>query len=188
MRNRRPARGVAGVALVMVLVALGAACSDGGGAAGDGDPPAEAADSAERGGSRDSQGDACELLDDAALEPLFPDGVPDPAGTSMGEGFAECEWGEESDGPVVLVSTLPAGDFRTDYVDQLDVSAPVAGLGDGAVSFPGFVGLGRGSAGGGTVGFTRADRAALVAVRTGGGPSADAAQASDLASAVADRL
>jgi hypothetical protein len=186
MRNRRPTRSLA---LVAVLAAVGAGCSDGGGdGAGDGDAPAETSAFAERGGSRDSQGDTCGLLDDTALEPLFPDGVPDPAGTSMGEGFAECEWGEESDGPVVLVSTLPAGDFRTDYVDQLDVSAPVAGLGDGAVSFPGFVGLGRGSAGGGSVGFTQGDRAALVAVRTGGAPTADAGRAADLASTVADRL
>lgn len=185
MRNRRSSRGLA---LVAALAALGsAACSDDGGEAS-GDDPAEAVATAERGGNRDSQGDTCELLDDAHLEPLFPDGVPDPSGTSMGAGIAECEWGREGEGPMVLVSTLPAADFRSDYVDQLDVSAPVAGLGEGAVSFPGFVGLGRGSAGGGSVGFVVGERAVLVAVRTGEAPSADAARASNLASAVVDRL
>ncbi|HEY8545727.1 MAG TPA: hypothetical protein VIL36_11790 [Acidimicrobiales bacterium] len=185
MRNRRPHRGLVLAATLAVPVALGVtACSDdGSGAAGSaGDPGSRPI------AGRASQGDTCELLDDAALATLFPDGVPEPAGTSMGEGFGECEWGEERDGTVVLVSTLPAGDFHTDYVDQLDVSAPVAGLGDGAVSFPGFVGLGRGSAGGGSVGFTKDDRAALVAVRTGGGPAADAALATELAATVADRL
>ena len=185
MRIGRPTRGLV---LLAVLATLGVACSDDE-SAGDGDGSAadDATASAERGGSRDSQGDTCELLDDTHLESLFPDGVPDPSGTSMGAGIAECEWGREGEGPVVLVSTLPAADFRTDYVDQLDVSAPVAGLGEG-VSFPGFVGLGRGSAGGGSVGFVVGERAVLVAVRTGEAPSADAARASGWASAVADRL
>jgi hypothetical protein len=185
MRNGRPARGLV---LLAALAALGVACGDDGPDGRGDDSAADADATAERGGSRDSQGDTCELLDDTHLESLFPDGVPDPSGTSMGAGIAECEWGRASEGPVVLVSTLPAADFRTDYVDQLDVSAPVAGLGDGAVSFPGFVGLGRGSAGGGSVGFTKGDRAVLVAVRTGEAPSADADRASGLASAVADRL
>lgn len=136
---------------------------------------------------RESQGDACGLLDDAALGPVFPEGVPDPSGTSMGDGVAECEW-SESDGTVVLLSTLPVADFQSDYVDQLVVKAPVAGVGDRAVSFPGFVGVGQGSADGGSVGFAKGDRAVLVAVRSSGEPSADAGLATDLATEVAAGL
>jgi hypothetical protein len=133
-----------------------------------------------------SQGDACGLLDDAALAKLFPDKVPDPSGTSLGTGFAECEW--SSNGSTVLVSTLPADDFRSDYIEQLTVSAPVKGLGDEAVSFPGLVGVGRGSADGGSVGFTSGDDAAIVAVRSTGDPTKDAAEATTLAKGVAQEL
>jgi hypothetical protein len=133
-----------------------------------------------------SQGDACGLLDDSALAKLFPDGVPDPSGTSFGTGFAECEW--SGDGSMVLVSTLPADDFRSDYVEQLTVTAPVKGLGDQAVSFPGLVGIGRGSADGGSVGFTFGDDAAIVAVRSTGDPTKDAAEATTLAKAIVRQL
>jgi len=133
-----------------------------------------------------SQGDACGLLDDAALRKLFPDDVPEPSGTSLGTGFAECEW--SSDGSMVLVSTLPADDFRSDYAEQLTVSAPVKGLGDQAMSFPGLVGVGRGSADGGSVGFTSGDDAAIVAVRATGDPTKDAAEATTLAKAVAQEM
>ncbi len=138
--------------------------------------------------NRQSQGDACALLDDASLDPLFTDKVPDPSGTSMGRGFAECEWAAKDDGPVVLVSILPAADFRSDYVKQLTVTAPVAGIGDGAVSFPGLVGIGRGSADGGSIGFTSGKNAAIVAVRSTGIPAKDAAQATMLAKVVEKKL
>ena len=139
-------------------------------------------------GNRQSQGAACALLDDASLDPLFPGDVPDPSGTSMGKGFAECEWAARDDGPVVLVSILPATDFRSDYVKQLTVTAPVAGIGDGAVSFPGLVGIGRGSADGGSVGFTSGNAAAIVAVRSTGTPAKDAAQATMLAKVVEKKI
>jgi hypothetical protein len=186
MRNGRLLRRLSLLAAVTLSAVVVAGCGDDGdGESGSKLPTGDVAD---RGDDSASQGDACALLDDAALESLFPDGVPDPSGTSMGEGFAECEWGTESDGPVVLLSTLPASDFQSDYVDQLNVTAPVTGIGDRAVSFPGFVGIGRGSAGGGSVGFAKGDRAALVAVRSSGEPSADAGLASDLAGVVAGKL
>jgi hypothetical protein len=188
------------VALAAALVALVAGtgvagCSDDG-AGGDGAGPGAgdkvpAVEGEELRADPGSQGDTCTLLDDDALAPLFPDGVPDPSGTSMGEGFAECEWGRESEGPVVLLSTLPAADFRSDYVEQLDVTAPVdgvEGVEGSAVSFPGFVGIGRGSAGGGSVGFAKGEEAVLVAVRSSGRPTEDADLASDLAAVVAGRL
>jgi hypothetical protein len=137
--------------------------------------------------NRESQGDACALLDDAALDPLFPGDIPKPSGTSMGDGFAECEWAAK-DGPLVLVSKLPAADFRSDYVKQLNVTAPVAGVGDGAVSFPGLVGIGRGSADGGSVGFTSGDTAVIVAVRATGNATKDATKATMLAKIVQKKL
>ena len=188
MRNGRQPRGLA---LGATAIALAAAALLGGGCGDDDDPgPAGRGPSPEDPGTRRvaNQGGACELLDDEALAAVFPDGVPDPMGTSMGTGFAECEWGRSREGTVVLLSLLPAVDFQSDYVDQLAVTTPVAGVGDSAVRFPGFVGIGRGSAGGGSVGFTKGDRAVLVAVRTGGDPSADADVASELAVVVADRL
>ena len=169
------------LALSMLLVGLVVA-------AGCGDPGDDDESGSKLPTGRESQGDACKLLDDTALDPVFPEGVPDPSGTSMGEGLAECEWGSESDGTTVLLSILPASDFQSDYVDQLDVTAPVTGIGDRAVSFPGFVGIGRGSAGGGSVGFAKGDRAVMVAVRSSGEPAADAGLASDLATAVAAGL
>jgi hypothetical protein len=123
------------------------------------------------------QGDTCELLAEDDLAAVF-DEVPEPSGTSLGAGFAECSWG--ADGIEVLVSVLPAEDFRSDYVEQLNVTSPVTNLGDEAVSFPGFVGVGRGSAGGGSVGFVVGDEAAMVAVRSGGDPATDAATAVEL--------
>ena len=68
------------------------------------------------------------------------------------------------------------------------MTAPVTGVGDSAVSFPGFVGIGRGSARGGSVGFAKGERAVLVAVRSGGEPTEDAGLAAELAVVVADRL
>lgn len=202
MRNRalprrnhavRTAVRVAALALAALVGGAGVAgCSDdGGGGAGAGPGDKGPAEGEELRSGVGSQGDTCKLLDDDALAPLFPDGVPDPSGTSMGEGFAECEWGRESEGPVVLLSTLPAADFRSDYVEQLDVSAPVdgvEGVEGSAVSFPGFVGIGRGSAGGGSVGFAKGEEAVLVAVRSTGRPTEDADLASDLAAVVAGRL
>lgn len=184
MRKGRVPRPAALLVAVLGCVPVLAGCSDDGDDTGSGSK----APVSDGSGGEGSQGDACTLLDEDALDDLFPDGVPDPAGTSMGEGFAECEWGSDSDGTMVLVSTLPVGDFQTDYVDQLEVSAPVAGVGDSAVSFPGFVGIGRGSAGGGSVGLTKGDDAALVAVRSSGEPAADAALASELAMVVAENL
>ena len=187
MRNGGlPQRLALTAALAAALAAVACSDDDRDGAVGSADRASSA--DAVRGAGADSQGEACDLLDDDALRPLFPDGVPEPSGTSMGEGFAECEWGRESEGTVVLLSTLPAADYRSDYVDQLTVSAPVTGLGDSAVSFPGFVGIGRGSVRGGSVGFAEGDRAALVAVRSSGEPTEDAGLASDLATAVAGRL
>jgi hypothetical protein len=123
------------------------------------------------------QGVTCELLDDADLAGVFAE-VPEPSGTSLGAGFAECSWA--ADGVEVLVSVLPADDFKADYVAQLNVTSPVTELGDEAVSFPGFVGVGRGSAGGGSVGFVAGKEAAIVAVRSGDDPAADAATAVEL--------
>ena len=182
MRNGRLPRSTALLVAVIGCIGLVAGCGDDDDAQ---ESKAPTTDGSDKGGS---QGDACTLLDDDALEPLFPDGVPEPMGTSMGAGFAECEWGSESEGTLVLISTLPATDFQSDYVDQLDVTAPVAGIGDSAVSFPGFVGIGRGSSGGGSVGFAKGDQAALVAVRSSGEPAADAELASQLAGEAVAKL
>ena len=67
------------------------------------------------------------------------------------------------------VSIVPAANFASDYVDQLNVTGPVESeaLGDDAVSFPGVVGIGLASGGGSTVGFTKGDAGYLVAARTG---------------------
>jgi hypothetical protein len=133
--------------------------------------------------------DACALVGDADLAPVFPDGPPEPSLTDYGEGFSECEW-EEGDA-LVLVSVVPVDNFGPDYVDQLNVTGPVdaAELGDDAVSFPGVVGIGRASGGGSTVGFTTDAHGALVAVR---GPTGDAdtdlSTATDLAVVVAGNL
>jgi hypothetical protein len=162
---------------VLAVVGLAAGCAD--------SDDSDRATKVEPAG-KTSQGDACGLLGDDALAKLFPDDVPDPSGTSLGTGFAECEW--NGDGSMVLVSMLPADDFRSDYVEQLTVSAPVKGLGDDAVSFPGLVGIGRGSADGGSVGFTSGDDAAIVAVRSSGDPTKDAAEATTLAMDVAQHL
>jgi hypothetical protein len=169
------------VVATLVSFALVAGCSDN-------KDDARRADTKVELSNRQSQGAACALLDDAALDHLFPGDVPEPSGSSMGEGFAECEWAAKGDGPLVLVSKLPAADFRNDYLKQLTVTAPVAGVGDRAVSFPGLVGIGRGSAGGGSVGFTSGDTAVIVAVRATGNPTRDAAQATALAKQIERNL
>ena len=169
------------VVTTLVILGLVAACADNGSSDRTTTGKVEPA-------GRESQGEACGLLDDASLAKVFTHKVPDPSGTSMGTGFAECEWSASGGSPLVLVSMLPAADFRSDYVKQLTVSAPVEGLGDGAVSFPGLVGIGRGSADGGSVGFTTDDHAAIVAVQLTGDPTKDAAEAEALAKVVAKKL
>jgi hypothetical protein len=169
--------------LVLLLLVVFAACGDGG---GDDEADTDGSKLARSPAADDEsdQGEACDLLDDDDLADLFPDGAPDPSGTSMGAGFAECGWGNDDDVAQVLVSVLPADDYRSDYLEQLNVTTPVTGLGDEAVTFPGFVGVGRGSATGGSVGFVIGDEAVIVAVRSTGDPAADAAQAAALGVAV----
>lgn len=167
--------------LVLLVGGMGlaAGCSDG----GDGDGGGQV-DKARAAGPDADQGETCDLLGDDELGGVFPDEVPEPSGTSFGAGFAECAWGGDDDPAQVLVSILPAEDFRSDYLEQLDVATPVPDLGDQAVSFPGFVGIGRGSTGGDSVGFVAGDDAAIIAVRTDAGTDTDGATAVELAGSV----
>lgn len=158
---------------VLLLLVLVAACGADDDAGGDGSK----LDTSPAADEEPEPGDACELLNDDDLAELFPDGAPEPSGTAIGSGFAECGWGDDDDKAQVLVSLLPADDFRSDYLEQLNVTAPVSELGDQAVTFPGFVGIGRGSANGGSVGFVSGDAAVIVAVRSSGDPATDAARA-----------
>ena len=164
------------VLVLPLLVVMASGCGGDDEADSDGSKFASSPDADEE----PDQGEACDLLDDDDLADLFPDGAPDPSGTSLGAGFAECDWGNDDDVAQVLVSVLPADDFRSDYLEQLNVTTPVTGLGDEAVTFPGFVGIGRGSAAGGSVGFVAGDEAVIVAVRSTGDPAADATQAATL--------
>lgn len=168
--------------LVLLVGGLGfaAGCGDG----GDGDVDGGPVDKSRGAEEEPDQGDTCELLGDDELGEVFIDEVPEPSGTSFGAGFSECAWGADDDAAQVLVSVLPADDFRSDYLEQLNVTTPVPDLGDEAVSFPGFVGIGRGSAGGDSVGFLVGDEAAIVAVRMGDDTAAAAAAAVELAGSV----
>lgn len=170
--------------LILLVGAMGFAAGCGDGDEGDGGQ----VDKSRGAGQDTDQGDTCELLGDDELADVFADEVPEPSGTSFGAGFTECAWGTDDDPAQVLVSVLPADDFRGDYLEQLDVTTPVTGVGDEAVSFPGFVGIGRGSAGGDSVGFVVGDEAAIVAVRTDHDPAAGAATAVELSSVVVDGL
>lgn len=92
----------------------------------------------------------------------------------------------------MLVSVVPAENFRSDYVDQLnlgpEVNSPV--LGDEAVSFPGHVGIGQASRRGRTVAFTAGNVGVLVSARTGedGAPDVDIASATQVAESIAVQL
>jgi hypothetical protein len=129
----------------------------------------------------------CSLLTDAELVPIFPTGAPPSHGNNYGEGFADCAW---DDGTAeVLVSVMPRTNLETDYVEQFVVTgkAEAPGLGDEAVRFPGVVGIGKASSGGGSVGFTKGERGVIVAVRTADDAVA-LEQAITLAMTVASRL
>jgi hypothetical protein len=133
--------------------------------------------------------DACALVEDTDLASVFPQGPPEPSLTDYGAGFSECEW-EQGDA-LVLVSVVPVDNFGPDYVDQLNVTGPVDAeqLGNGAVAFPGVVGIGRASGGGTTVGFTTDANGVLVAVRSGADEGdADLPAATRLAIVVAENL
>jgi hypothetical protein len=110
--------------------------------------------------------EVCGLLSDADLSPMFPTGAPPADTDDYGEGISDCSW---DDGKAkVLVTVMPASNLRTDYVEQLNVTGTATGpgLGEDAVYFPGFVGLGKASSGGSSVGFTKGERGVIVAVRT----------------------
>jgi hypothetical protein len=174
-------RGAVLVAAVGLM--LTAACGD-----DDTETDADGGEAATQPPSTAADGDPCTLLDDDDLATLFADDIPDPAGTAMGDGFAECEWEVSEEGAAVLVSVLPAADFERDYTAQLNLTGELDELGDGGVSFPGFVGIGRASSAGGSVGFALDDSAAIVAVRDTGEVVSDTATARQLAIALADRL
>jgi hypothetical protein len=131
----------------------------------------------------------CTLLTNAELVSVFPTGAPPSQGNDYGEGFADCLW---HDGRAeVLISVMPRSNLQTDYVEQLVVTgeADAPALGSEAVTFPGVVGIGRASSGGGSVGFTKGDRGVIVAVRRSDGDDAVARpQAIMLAIAVAGRV
>lgn len=183
------------LALAGILMAALTACGgddDGGDEAVD--PPEEVATTTGGDGGDDdadgSAGDPCSLVPDALLSAVFPSGDAEADGNDHGAGFAECTWaaGETE----LVVSIVPAESYQSDYLDQLNVGPPIesAVLGDGAVGFPGLVGIGRVSADGSTVGFTSGDLGVLVAVRTGadGAPATDLPLAISIAEAIAPQL
>jgi hypothetical protein len=133
-------------------------------------------------------GDACTLLTVPDLATVFPAGAPAAEPKPYGAGFSECRWEQ---GDVKLrVAIVPVANLGTDYVDKLNVSGPVAELGEGAVWFPGVLSIGSTSAGGATVGFRAGQHGVLVAVRSAKGsqPQADLALATALAKVVPARL
>jgi hypothetical protein len=189
--------GFAVAALAALVLAVGAV-----GCGGD-DEPSVATDSVadttevtldegaptDTGGSTAMSVDACSLLGEDDLAAVFSDGAPEGDGNDYGGGFGDCRW--ESDAGFVSVTIVPALNFASDYVDQLNVGGPVESdaLGDDAVSFPGIVGIGLAKSGGATVGFTKGDAGYLVAAQTGaeGGPD-DLAKATTLAETVAGNV
>jgi hypothetical protein len=132
--------------------------------------------------------DVCGLLTDADLSPVFPTGAPPSTPNDYGEGFGDCAW--DDDPAHVLVTVMPRANLQSDYVSQLRVGgpAPAPGL-EGGVWFPGFVGLGKASAGGRSVAFAKGGRGAIVAVRPAvADDQAALVYATALAMAVASRL
>ncbi len=134
--------------------------------------------------------DPCALVSEELLASVFSDVDIDVDDNNLGAGFAECTW--EAGDSELVVSIVPAANYQSDYIDQLNVGAPIdsAVLGPEAVEFPGLVGIGRASSKGSTVGFTAGDLGALVAVRTGedGAPDTDLPLAVDIAEVVATQL
>lgn len=131
--------------------------------------------------------DACALIDDLAIDDVFPDEIPEPEGKNLGNGAAECDWdGEDAE---LLVSVLPAATFTADYADRITGGPEVSSvaLPEDAVGFEGMVGIERSSGRGTTVGFTSDDLGVMVAVRTGeeGDPDTDLALATEVAEAIA---
>jgi hypothetical protein len=134
--------------------------------------------------------DPCALVSDAELGKVFASGAPEGKSRLFGPGDGECEW--EGDDAYLSVSVVPASNYTSDFVDQLNVSGPVdsATLGGDAVSFPGVVGIGRAAPGGTSVGFSQGDTGVIVAVKTGadGNPAADLALATKVAESIAAGL
>jgi hypothetical protein len=177
--------------LVLVGVAALVACGDDDAAepSAPEEPAATLASPGIYGEPSASSVDACTLVGDEDLTAVFADGAPDGVPMDYGGGFTECEWSLDED--VVLVSVLPIENFASDYLDQLNVTGPVAAaeLGDEAVSFPGVVGIGRAAGGGATVGFTNDATGVLVAVGTDDpDEAANLPLATDLAVVVAGNL
>lgn len=199
MMKRRQSREIAGAVSALLLGAALAGCGSPAGvpapsaaasAPADATPTSTASvgSTGPAPGAGSWSGDACGLLTGQDVATVFPDAAPEPEAKSYGAGFAECRW-EEGDRRL-RVAVLPFAELTEDYVKKLNVAGPVAGLGSGAVWFPGVVSIGSGSSRGATVGFRAGDHGVLVAVRSAKDSKAedDLARATELGRLLPDRL